>query len=78
MKVIGFKRNATPTGGIAIAVSCNYGTAWVDAHNFFAGRRTPVSRREAIRAVQAAPYGRSYYCSAPAGRCYEQTRLLAI
>jgi hypothetical protein len=77
MKVIGFKRNATPTGGVAVAVATSYGLVWVDAHNFFAGRRTPVSRREAIRAVQAAPYGRSYYSSAPAGRCYEQTRLVA-
>jgi len=75
MKVIGFKRNATPTEGMAVAVSSNYGLVWVDTHNFFLGRRTPISRREAIRAVKAAPYGRCYYSSAPAGRCYEQTRL---
>lgn len=75
MKVIGFKRCATPTGGAAVAVATSYGLVWIDTHNFFVGRRTPVSRREAIRAAQAAPYGRSYRCSAPAGRCYEQTRL---
>jgi len=75
MRVIKFQRNATPMGGMAVAVATNYGLVWVDAHNFFAGRRTPVSRREAISAVKAAPYGRSYYSSAPAGRCYEQTRL---
>ncbi len=75
MVVIGFKRNATPTGGVAVAVATSYGLAWVDAHNFFAGRAAP-SRREAIRAVQAAPYGRSYYCSVFGG-CFEQTRLEA-
>ena len=77
MKVIGYKRNAAPSGGAAVAVATSYGLVWVSTHNFFAGRKTPVSRREAIRAVQAAPYGRSYYSSAPAGRCYEQTRLVA-
>ena len=75
MKVVGFKRGATPTGGAAVAVACNYGLVWVDAHNFFPGRRSPASRRETIRAAQAAPYGRSYYCSV-GGHCYEQTRLL--
>ena len=74
MKVIGFKRNAAPMGGLAVAVATSTGKVWVDAHQWFAGRRTPVSRREAIRAVKAAPYGSSYY-SAPEGRAYEQTRL---
>lgn len=74
MIVIGFKRNATPMGGMAVAVATSRGEVWVDAHRWFVGRRTPVSRREAIKAVKAAPYGLSYY-SAPAGRAYEQTRL---
>jgi len=69
MKVIGFKRNATPTGGAAVAVLSHYGVVWVDAHNFFAGLAAP-SRREAIRAVEAAPYGRSYYCSVGSS-CFE-------
>lgn len=78
MKVIGFKRNATPTGGIAVAVATNYGMVWVDTHKWFAGRRTPVSRREAIRAARCAPYGKFYPCSlAELGRpVFENTRLL--
>ena len=76
MKVIKFKRGATPMGGAAVAVACNYGIAWVDAHAWFAGRRTPISRREIINAAKAAPYGQSYYCSV-GGHCYEQTRLLS-
>jgi hypothetical protein len=74
MRVIGFKRNATPMGGMALAVATSKGEVWVDAHQWFAGRRTLISRRKAIKAVKTAPYGLSYY-SAPAGRAYEQTRL---
>lgn len=74
MVVIGFKRNAAPHGS-AVRVMANYGAVWVDVHLMFAGHPAP-SRREAIRAVQAAPYGRSYSCSINGG-CFEQTRLEA-
>ena len=76
MKVIGYKAGGGTSGIGAVLVRSNYGPVWVDPYSkFFAGRRDHIPRREIIRAVKAAPYGKVYRVSGVGGACYENTLL---
>jgi hypothetical protein len=78
MKVVGFKRNATPSGVSAVAVVTDRGVVWLDGHRFCIGERgAPVSRRKLIQRVQAAPYGKFYYSNSEQDQVFDMTRLCA-
>jgi hypothetical protein len=78
MKVIGFEAKGGCAGIGAVRVLTNYGPVWIDPYSsFFAGRRDLISRREILKAVKAAPYGRVYYTSGVGSTCYDNTLLSA-
>ena len=72
MKVIKFARssiNGLPTEVITVASA--RGPVALDGHQFRVGE-LPISRREMLRRVAAAPYNRSYRASSGGG-AFEQT-----
>ena len=78
MKVIGFKAKGGTSGIGAVQVQSNYGPVWIDPYRpLFVCRRDHISRREIIKAVKAAPYGRVYYTSMVGSLCFDTTLLRA-